>query len=99
MNRFRQVCVAVATAVFASAAASADDCVSFWGTDTYTAGNAPFSLATADFNRDGYLDVVVANSLANNVTVRLGQAYREFGAATTFAAGLAPVYVLAADLN
>ncbi len=39
---------------------------------TYTVGNRPASIAMADFNGDGILDLAVLNSADNNVTVLLG---------------------------
>jgi uncharacterized repeat protein (TIGR01451 family) len=38
----------------------------------YPAGSIPQAVATADFNRDGNLDVALANSGETTVTVRLG---------------------------
>ena len=39
---------------------------------TYSVGGSPSALALADANRDGILDVVVAQSGANAVSVLLG---------------------------
>jgi Bacterial Ig-like domain (group 3)/FG-GAP-like repeat len=39
---------------------------------TYVVGNRPNSIAMADFNRDGFLDLAVLNSADDNVTVLLG---------------------------
>ena len=38
----------------------------------YGVGITPYSVVTADFNRDGKPDVAVANSTSNNVSVLLG---------------------------
>jgi hypothetical protein len=35
----------------------------------YTVGTCPGSVATADFNHDGYLDLVASNSQTDNVSV------------------------------
>ena len=54
-------------------------------------GDGPFSVAVGDFNGDGALDLAVANSLANNVSVLLGNGSGGFGPQTTFAVGQAPL--------
>src|SRR5438046_9028435 len=56
---------------------------------SYAAGAGPFSVAAGDLNGDGRLDLVVANSLANSVTVLLGNGDGTFQATQRFAAGLA----------
>ena len=48
------------------------------------------SLAVADFNGDGNLDLVTAN-VGNNVSVLLGNGNGTFGTATSFSIGAAPV--------
>ncbi len=37
-------------------------------------GNGPVSLANGDLNKDGYIDIVVANNIGNNICVLYGQA-------------------------
>jgi hypothetical protein len=39
---------------------------------TASVGTSPQHLALGDFNKDGKLDVVTANTNSNNLTVRLG---------------------------
>jgi len=39
----------------------------------YAVGTAPGSLATADFNRDGRLDLAVANSVVGTISILLGK--------------------------
>ena len=51
------------------------------------------SVAVGDFNRDGKLDVAVANNGSNNVSILLGDGAGRFGLATNFAAGSGPASV------
>ena len=51
-------------------------------------GVAPVSIATADFDRDGRLDLVVANRTTSNVSVLLGGASGTFGTAINFNLGI-----------
>jgi hypothetical protein len=68
----------------------------------YAAGSYPTSVAVADFNRDGVLDLAVTdvNSYLNaRVFVLLGYADGTFGVASAFSVGGNPTAVAAADLN
>jgi hypothetical protein len=47
-------------------------------------GSGPTSVAVADFNRDGYLDVAVANANDNTVSILLGNGDGTFGARITY---------------
>ncbi|WP_146226134.1 FG-GAP repeat domain-containing protein, partial [Phyllobacterium leguminum] len=49
-------------------------------TATLTTGNGPFSLAGADFNDDGLLDLAVANATDNNIQIFLAQSDGKFPA-------------------
>ena len=64
-------------------------------------GTSPAALALADFNRDGKLDLAVANSGSNNVTILLGDGAGGFRPATgaPFAAGRSPNDVAVGDVN
>lgn len=55
----------------------------------YPTQTDPFGIATADFNRDGNLDVVVANSGSQNLSLFLGQGDGTFAPPTVIS--LAPV--------
>jgi FG-GAP repeat. len=57
------------------------------------------TLATADFNADGKLDMVAGNFDNNYVSVLLGDGNGGIGAATNFAAGPIPFVVAVADFN
>ena len=65
-----------------------------------SSGINPAALAVADFNRDGRLDVAVANFTSNNITVLLGRGDGRFVEAldiSVFEGG--PSAIIAVDLN
>ena len=63
------------------------------------AGARPLGIAVGDLNRDGRLDLVVANGLGDNVSVLLGDGACTFRKAGDFKTGAGPVAVVAADFN
>jgi hypothetical protein len=67
----------------------------------FFSGGFPVSVAVADVNRDGSLDLAVANSGEDDVAVLLGNGAGAFSAAPTspVSAGTTPRAVAAADLN
>ncbi|HSN01231.1 MAG TPA: FG-GAP-like repeat-containing protein, partial [Rudaea sp.] len=71
---------------------------------TFATGTAPYSVTAADLNGDGKPDLIAANRSDNTVSVLLnttapGAATHSFAAQQTFATGLTPFSVTAADLN
>jgi hypothetical protein len=64
-------------------------------------GTSPSSLALADFNRDGKLDLAVANAGSNDVTILLGDGAGGFrpAAGSPFAAGHSPNDIAVGDVN
>ncbi len=63
-------------------------------------GNAPRAIALGDFNNDGKPDLAAANSVANTVTILLGNGSGGFtAAAVSPATGLTPGAVVAGDFN
>lgn len=66
---------------------------------TYTVGTGPSSVATADVDGDGRLDLIAANAGSDTISVRLGQGDGTFGAEVTHAVGDAPSSVTVADFN
>src|SRR5215472_17732029 len=72
-----------------------------------TAGKNPCSIAVGDFNRDGHLDLVVANNginvaggwLPGTVSVLLGNGDGTFQTHVDYAAGTGPCSVTVEDLN
>ena len=63
------------------------------------AGSIPYTLASADFNRDGKLDLAVAGAQSNDVSILLGDGSGVFGAPTVFAVGTFPDWLAIGDLN
>jgi len=65
--------------------------------------NGPNSLAVADFNKDGNLDLAVSNGRDNvgsaSVTILLGNGNGTFGAGSAFSASAFPQEVIAADFD
>ena len=67
----------------------------------FTTGTQPIFPAIGDFNEDGHLDVVIANSGGNNVTLLLGNGTGGFTPATAspFTAGTGPRAIAVGDFN
>lgn len=76
---------------------------SFSSQKIYSTGNNsnPFSIATADFNRDGKLDIVVANTGIDSVGVFLGNGDGTFSSQDIHFTGTdsRPISVIAFDFN
>ncbi len=73
-------------------------------TPTYAVGAHPSAIAVGDFNGDGKLDVVVANSgdstgVGSSVSILLGNGDGTFQPASTKAAGFRPFAIVVADFN
>jgi len=62
-------------------------------------GTYSTSVAVGDFNGDGKLDLAVANSGSNNVSILLGKGDGTFQAAVNYATGTEPFSVAVADFN
>ena len=70
----------------------------FQDTD-YPVGNTPYAVAAGDFNGDGNLDVVSANSYTDTVSVPLGNGDGTFQAHVDYTVGNAPSSVVVGDFN
>jgi hypothetical protein len=66
---------------------------------TFTAGVYPDSVATADFNGDGKLDVATVNAEGSNISVLLGTGRGTFQPPVNYPDTLEPAFIVAADLN
>ncbi len=78
--------------------------LSFSAKQDFTTGLYPDSVAMGDFNGDGVLDMVIANSSSNSVsllqnTTGPGAVNPSFAAKQDFATGTEPVSVALADYN
>jgi hypothetical protein len=65
----------------------------------YATGANPQAVASGDFNGDGTLDLVVANSTSNTVSVLLGNGNGTYRAQVTYPTGVSPEGVAVADFN
>ena len=74
----------------------------FQAPQSYPAGAEPFSVAVADFNGDGQLDLIVADAdvgNGNTVSLLLGNGDGRFQAPVEYAVGTGPVFVAVGNLN
>jgi hypothetical protein len=95
----RQMSRACLLAVFAGAVLAWEASAGFITAPSYPVGASPVSVVAADFNNDGILDLVVANSGDNTVSVLLGKGDGSFQPAVSFAAGTFPTSVAVGDFN
>lgn len=65
----------------------------------YPVGNNPQSVAVADVNGDGRLDLITANADDATLTVMTNDRSGIFGSNATYSVGLLPYCVVAADVN
>jgi hypothetical protein len=90
----------VTTTLLLSSALHAEaQTISFIESKDYAVGLAPVSVAAGDFNGDGLIDLVVANSGSDTVSVLLSNRNGNFQAARSFAAGHNPQSVAVGDFN
>jgi hypothetical protein len=73
--------------------------LSFSAAANYPVGTSPQEVVTADFNKDGKLDVATASVGSNSVNVRLGNGAGGFGAAVDFPTGAGPNCMAVGDFN
>jgi hypothetical protein len=66
---------------------------------TFTAGAMPLGVAVADFNHDGYPDMVVANKSANTIYVYLSNGSGGFQSPASYPTCGGPTAALAEDLD
>ena len=62
-------------------------------------GFFPTALAAADFNKDGHIDLAVADKGNNTVSIFLGNGDGTFQPRTDYAVGSSPVWISPADLS
>ncbi|WP_413175482.1 FG-GAP-like repeat-containing protein [Anabaena azotica] len=73
--------------------------ISFNTPNDITVGNGPYSVAVGDFNKDGKLDAIVANSSSGNVSVLFGKGLGDFDTPVNYTMGSFPVSVSVGDFN
>jgi hypothetical protein len=71
---------------------------------SFPAGPAPSAIAVGDFNKDGYVDLVVTNSnpnyvVSNKISILSGEPGGIFGAPIPITVGNGPSSVVVADFN
>ncbi len=71
----------------------------FQARQTFATAAKPVSVAVADVNGDGRLDLTVANSSSAAVSVLLGNGNGTFQAARNFTTGTGPYFVAVGDVN
>lgn len=72
---------------------------SFKAVGNYAVGNHPVAIAAGDFNRDGKVDLAVANNASKTVSVLLGNGDGTFGKAADYEIGVAPGTLVIDDFN
>src|SRR2546426_4705552 len=65
----------------------------------FKVGNGPTSIATGDFNGDGRVDLAVANSQSNDISILIGHSDGTFAPDSRFPALTTPSSIGVADLN
>jgi hypothetical protein len=66
---------------------------------TFGAGQEPYAVASGDFNRDGKIDLAVANVTGGTVSILLGNGDGTFKTQTQIAAGYGPIALAVGDFN
>ena len=66
---------------------------------TAPTGDGPETIAAGDFNRDGFPDLIVANTQTNNVSLLINNGNNGFTASLPLAVGNLPSGVVVADFN
>jgi hypothetical protein len=72
---------------------------SFYAPVSYATDTSPYAVVTADFNRDGRLDLAVANYGSNTVSILLGNGDGTFQAARNYTTDAYPRSVAVGDFN
>jgi hypothetical protein len=98
----RQTFLATLVATFALASASSIGAlvqVEFGAPTSYNVGNSPFSIVSADFDRDGRLDLATANHGTNSVSVLYGVGDGTLRGRTDYTVTKSPLDLAVGDFN
>jgi hypothetical protein len=68
-------------------------------TRDFAAGNGPTSIAVADYDLDGGVDLAVSDQTDNAITILLNAGNKSFTALSELAVGKAPLSIASADFN
>jgi hypothetical protein len=71
----------------------------FVASGSFTAGNGSNDLVSADLNGDGKKDLIVANSISNDISVLLGNGAGSFSPAINFTTASGPRHLACVDFN
>ncbi len=99
-TRCRQLSLGLALVLASQAHASAET-LDFVATQLFSLGEAvePTSVVVRDFNGDGFLDVVTANFVTNDISLLFGNRHGGFRAARRFSVGQEPRSMTTGDFN
>ncbi len=95
----------IATANFGSASVAGsvaiglNDGAGNFTVQAFSAGTNPAAIVVGNFNADEYLDLAIANSGSNNVTIAFGDGNGSFALGPNLAVGSGPVALVSADLT
>src|SRR5215211_3091176 len=98
MSKFIILFLAVTALASLTNSISAQCQMNFNSTSSVSVGSNPDSIVAADFNRDGRVDLAVANKGSNNVSILLNQG-GSFSVVGTYGFFAAPSAIAAADYN
>ena len=73
--------------------------VSFGTPTSYPVGTNPAAIVVGDFNGDGKIDIAVANTGSDDVSILLGNGDGTFQAAVNYTAGNSPTDIAVGDFN
>src|SRR5215467_14745152 len=73
--------------------------IGFTSPEIYPSGSNPAGIATGDFNKDGKLDVCVANSGSLNISILLGRGDGTFLTTVKYKVPQAPQSIAVSDFN
>jgi hypothetical protein len=62
-------------------------------------GSGPIAVLAVDLNKDMHFDIISANNVSNNLTIRTGKGDGGFNALSALAAGMGPYALAKPDIN